>query len=188
MIAPTFITEYEKAMSDETCDYMIAMADRIKDQEPSGSSATVTDHGVTRNDWFVYVGLTNAQASREINSVLQSCLDQYIQEYNGISYCARFMSFVQKLQVTEPGGGFHQWHAENTSADYSDRILTWMIYLNDMPDGEAETEFLHQRVRFKPKKGSVLLWPAGWTHTHRGNPPLTKTKYIVTGWYNLAQG
>ena len=147
MIAPTFIAEYEKAMSDESCDYLIAMADRFMDEEPSGSNVLVGENGVTRNDWFTYVGQKNVQASREVNNVLQSCLDQYIQEYNGISYCSRFMSFVQKLQVTKPGGGFHNWHAENTGADYSDRILTWMIYLNDMPDGEAETEFLYQRRR-----------------------------------------
>jgi len=27
-----------------------------------------------------------------------------------------------------------------------------------------------------------LLWAAGYTHTHRGNPPLKDTKYIITGW------
>ena len=54
-------------------------------------------------------------------------------------------------------------------------------YLND--DFEAgETEFLHQHLRVTPKEGSVLIFPAGFTHIHRGNPPIGGTKYLLTTW------
>jgi hypothetical protein len=62
------------------------------------------------------------------------------------------------------------------------RIAATMMYLNDDFDG-GETEFLYQSLRVKPVKGMVLIWPAGFTHVHRGNPPLNKDKYIGTGWY-----
>ena len=52
-----------------------------------------------------------------------------------------------------------------------------------MPDGEAETEFLYQKRRIKPETGTLLIWPAGMTHVHRGNTVFTKDKYILTGWY-----
>ena len=26
------------------------------------------------------------------------------------------------------------------------------------------------------------MWPAHWTHIHRGNPPLSGEKYIATSW------
>ena len=58
-----------------------------------------------------------------------------------------------------------------------------MVYLNDMPDGEAETEFLFQKRRIKPEVGTIVIWPAGMTHVHRGNTVFTKDKYILTGWY-----
>ena len=58
-----------------------------------------------------------------------------------------------------------------------------MIYLNDMPEGEAETEFLYQKKRVGPTRGTVVIWPAGMTHVHRGNPVYTQDKYILTGWY-----
>ena len=54
--------------------------------------------------------------------------------------------------------------------------------INDVEEG-GETEFLHQHVRFTPKRGTVVFWPAAFTHQHRGNPPLKGTKYILTGWY-----
>ena len=56
-----------------------------------------------------------------------------------------------------------------------------MMYLNDVDDG-GETEFLYQKKRIRPKQGRVLIFPAGFTHTHRGNPPLSGDKYILTSW------
>jgi len=28
----------------------------------------------------------------------------------------------------------------------------------------------------------MLVWPSQFTHIHRGNPPLSNDKYIITGW------
>jgi len=55
------------------------------------------------------------------------------------------------------------------------------LYLNDVEEG-GETEFLYVKRRVSAKKGRFVLWPAGFTHTHRGNPPLSGEKYIMTGW------
>ena len=35
------------------------------------------------------------------------------------------------------------------------------------------------------KRGVTLIWPAPWTHTHRGQISLTHEKTIVTGWLRL---
>ena len=59
--------------------------------------------------------------------------------------------------------------------------MAWMVYLNDVEEG-GETEFLYQKRKVKPKKGTILIWPGGYTHLHRGNPPMSD-KYIATGWW-----
>ena len=56
-----------------------------------------------------------------------------------------------------------------------------MIYLNTIEEG-GETEFLYLKKREKPVEGKLLIFPAGFTHTHRGNPPLKGDKYILTSW------
>jgi len=73
------------------------------------------------------------------------------------------------------------FHAENLNWNNHTRTMAWMVYLNDVEEG-GETEFLYQKLRVKPKKGTVLIWPGSYTHLHRGNPPMTD-KYIATGWY-----
>ena len=58
-----------------------------------------------------------------------------------------------------------------------------MTYLNSVEDGG--TEFKYQNLITPAKKGLTLIWPAQWTHTHRGQISGTKEKYIVTGWFNF---
>jgi hypothetical protein len=57
-----------------------------------------------------------------------------------------------------------------------------MIYLNDVTDG-GETEFPTQNIKFQPRAGDILIWPAYFTHPHHGITSRTQTKYILTGWY-----
>ena len=61
------------------------------------------------------------------------------------------------------------------------REFVLITYLNDVPAG-GETEFLYQGIRIQPKKGTTIIFPAAYTHMHRGNPPLGCTKYIATTW------
>ena len=69
----------------------------------------------------------------------------------------------------------------NGGVIYSHRAFVIQLYLNDDFDG-GETEFLYQNRRESAKEGEVLIFPAGYTHTHRGNPPIGGTKYIITTW------
>ena len=89
-----------------------------------------------------------------------------------------------KIQKTPIGGGYHGWHCESMDAVVSNRLIVWTVYLNDVEEG-GETEFLHQSKRIKPVVGTTLIWPAYFTHLHRGNPPLKGEKYYLTGWYEM---
>ena len=86
-----------------------------------------------------------------------------------------------KIQKTIPGGGYHAWHTEKSVQSHSDRIFVIMVYLNDILEG-GETEFLCQHERIEPKQGRCVIFPAGYTHMHRGNPPLSGEKYILNAW------
>lgn len=62
--------------------------------------------------------------------------------------------------------------------------MAFIVYLNDV-EGGGETEFLYLGRRVSPVQGRLVIFPAGYTHTHRGNPPLSGEKYILTGWIEL---
>lgn len=115
---------------------------------------------------------------------LQKCYDSYLEEFSTLKD-GRINATAMKMQRTDPGGGYHVWHGEHGNGDHANRVIVYMLYLNtlDADDG-GETEFLYQRKRIAPEENVMLLWPAAFTHAHRGNTVLgDKSKYIVTGWF-----
>ena len=87
-----------------------------------------------------------------------------------------------KIQKTFPTEGYHIWHIEhNKGFENEARVLAFAIYLNDVEEG-GETEFLHFKKRVKSKKGRIVIWPASFPYFHRGNPPISNEKYILTSW------
>jgi hypothetical protein len=100
-----------------------------------------------------------------------------------VSRCGRGHVSLRVERQTGRRRGYHFWHCEHFNRETGPRVLAWMIYLNDIPAGEGETEFIWQKLRVQPEAGKCLIWPTQFTHTHRGNPVYSTTKYIATGWY-----
>ncbi|MCX7544350.1 2OG-Fe(II) oxygenase [Marinicella gelatinilytica] len=97
-------------------------------------------------------------------------------------------------QYKRQKGGYFYYHSEfyphpnDPGQDSLHRVLLWMFYLNDVAEG-GHTEFYFQQKKIKPKQGTLVIAPAFFTHTHRGNRPESEDKYILTSWlmYRKAQ-
>ena len=86
------------------------------------------------------------------------------------------------LQHYKPGMSYNGEHMETGYEETSARrMLAWMIYLNTVKDGGG-TRWLQQKVYANATEGMMVVWPAGWTHSHMGIVSNTEHKYIVTGW------
>lgn len=106
---------------------------------------------------------------------------EYRKHFSILDDFSRHGILTYKIQKTLPGQGYHIWHCEDMAIELRKRISTYIVYLNDVEDG-GETEFLYLNQRIKPTAGTLVIFPAGYVHTHRGNPPLSGSKYIMTGW------
>lgn len=191
-----FIAVWDSFVPKSFCERIIEYFEDVINNRASVVGTTFPDYedtntvngeiqyksSMNRKDLSILMNYTNSTFTYQINQFLTSCALHYIHEFDQLKNL-RLISTDIKMQKTPPGGGYHLWHYENGAASHSNRELTWIIYLNDVPMGEGETEFLYQRKRYQPKAGTVVFFPAGMTHVHKGNTVLTTDKYILTGWY-----
>lgn len=188
-----FIGIFRDVYCDDFCNDAIELFEKARDQgftqnriESEGCSGTFKEDDQLLAQTPIVDEFINGEIIDPGNKVFfQIFWDEiypvYKDKYPILENCDPHRIYFNKMQKTVPGQGYHAWHTENMGPYSSRRILTYILYLNDVEDG-GETEFLYTPKRIKPEKGMLVLWPAGITHTHRGNPPLKGDKYIMTGW------
>lgn len=188
-----FIMVWDNAFPDDLCDTAIEHFEYAKtlgltysrqavEKIPSVAKKDDTYFPIDENVEELQV--SNSKIFGTLKIVLNGAVDEYIREYSSmVGMQLMFHTFRQ--QKTPIGGGYHAWHHERGTIENSTRALAAILYLNDVDEG-GETEFLYYPKRVKPKKGRLILWPSGFTHTHRGNPPISNEKHIIATWGNLA--
>jgi hypothetical protein len=82
-----------------------------------------------------------------------------------------------RFKKFNPGDYYNEFHSEQR-LNYP-RVLSVLTYLSDHNCG---TEFIDGRM-VKSVKGRSLLFPAFWTHAHKGQPcPENKYRYILSAY------
>lgn len=189
-----FIGIYRNVTPDGYCRHMIAEFDRLQ-SEGMGSNRQQAE-GVSshvKNDYMMFLEtgagalfapFDNQGVLRHFYHATQMCFDAYSNKFSVLKN-SPIMGTSAKMQKTPPGGGYHVWHGEQAPGQEAARVLTYMLYLNDLqPEEGGETEFLYQRLRLRPEANTMIVWPAAYTHAHRGNPVLgNRDKYVITGWF-----
>jgi len=185
-----FIGTYENILNSDFCREVISTFNYYQDMNSVYCEDDQFENAnAGRFDWAldlsVMSGMMKGEPQQKLNDVLLDCLAEYTQVFGHMKQVPLY-SLAQKVQKTPAGGGYHVWHDEHSGLPHCNRSLVWMVYLNDDYEG-GETEFLYYKKRIQPSKGTLLIWPAGMTHAHRGNMVLTNEKYVITGWFHLGQ-
>ena len=118
---------------------------------------------------------------------LFSCYKDYVIQWPFLTKFAEDLQIGRfNLQRYQSGQHYQSIHTERSSLDTLHRIFAWMTYLNDVDIEEGgSTFFSHYDLEVQPKKGLTLIWPAEWTHAHKGNLLNADSKYIITGWMHF---
>ena len=180
------IRRYQGAFTPEDCNEYIKYIEQFEERNilTYDKDNLIQVDNKSANVTFAYDFPPYSFLAKEIIPKFKPCIDEYIEAVN-ILKNYKLLTYDLKIKKIPIGGGFHQWHFEDGGIAYSQRKFVIQLYLNDNFEG-GETEFLYQNRRELPKQGDVLLFPAGFTHTHRGNPPIGGDKYLITSWALLS--
>jgi len=178
-----FIGIYTNAVDRNLCDWIVKFIDQSCFVDVGENDFKETSW---RQDKQVLLETFSPIEAKHLQNFVVECLKNYINECAPFISTYTYVSSLSLIQKTKPMQGYHAFHSENTNWQTCARTFAWMVYLNDVEEG-GETEFLYQQKKIKPKKGTVVIWPGGFTHPHRGNSPMSD-KYIATGWFQPDQG
>ena len=188
-----FIGIFPNIASKEYCKKIIDRFEFVKEtnSESRGKIYSRENEGISKlkkEDSTYFLGEENTCFSTDIllfeefTKIMWKCYNIYAKEYGILEEVALHkISPAIRIQKTEPGQGYHMWHCDNASRNTASRLVVVSLYLNTIEEG-GETEFLYQSIRVSPVEGTLVFFPTGWTHPHRGNPPLKGSKYILTTW------
>lgn len=164
------------------CDDLIKYYESNTEYKKQGIAGTGVDESVKKStDVTVYPDSTN-MVIRNYQDYVMKGFQAYCDKYEFYNSSIKLSAW--NIQHYKPTEGFKEWHCERQSSANNNRSLVFMTYLNDIKD-EGGTEFYYQDVKLTPKKGFSAIFPADFTHTHRGIVSNTEHKYITTGWYEF---
>jgi hypothetical protein len=190
MNTDSFIGVYDSAASADFCTRAIERFEHMCEINQTFAQSSIRKNSDTRTvvDWAPHHNqyYYDRDLCQEFYDVLATNYNRYRDQYQMLEEISPHSAKGMMLQRTDPRGGYHIWHVENMGRSSADRVLAYMLYLNDVDEG-GETEYLYQGLRVEPRQGRLVIWPAAWTHPHRGNPIYQGHKYIITGWMTYDQ-
>ncbi len=160
----------DNALSNEDCDFLINnLKNKIQGSLGNPHNYNYCDIDCNNN---IIQNLTNTIIPKY--KKLYPEIDFTHDKWKVGSY--RFKEFI-------PSNYYDEFHSEQSIKD--PRILAILVYLSNHNCG---TEFFNGKV-VKSVKGRVLMFPAFWTHTHKGQAcPENKYRYILSAYANLVDG
>ena len=185
---PNFIGSWK--MESIICDQIIDYYDNHKAKQRQGSTGAGSINLKTKNrkDISISPQELRLEENRIFNNYFD-CLFELYKDYN--NQWPFLASIITNLEIGRfnigkysPGEHFQKIHTERASLGTLHRLFAFMTYLNDVQDG-GSTYFSHYDLEIKPQKGLTLIWPAEWTHAHKGNVVNLGSKYIITGWLSF---
>lgn len=177
------IYTYPDFLNDTECDTLIALID--SNSRPSTLLATSDDPEYRTSDSSdLYRWSQDVFAIDERIAGLLGIPSENAETLQGQRYAPN-QQFRAHCDYFHEKSGYWQRMLETGGQ----RTWTAMAYLNDVEEGGA-TWFPRAGIRFKPKRGLLLIWnnmmPDGtpnYDTLHEGTRVIDGTKYIVTKWF-----
>jgi hypothetical protein len=175
-----FIEVYDNALSSKQCKEII---EYINKQELIHGTY---GRGLVKEFWNVPdMDLSKIlSVNVYLNRSLKECVGKYLTIHPQIKRLSEWRPDKNyNLQKYDVGQSFSQIHCENDGHRLN-RMMVWMFYLNTVSDGGG-TYFENYDRTLNAVEGRCVIWPAYWTHFHKGIVSNTQSKYIATGWFEF---
>ena len=164
-----FILTKDNFLNKEECKYIINLykKDLIK-----------TPHLSNNNYFYQEIDLIKFKYIDKIADLT----NLYIKKYPESNMTAsRWGLSNLRFKLFKKGDSFSGFHSEISMKNIC-RFLSIIIYLTEHDCG---TEFFYNKKTISSKIGRATIFPAYFTHTHKGQPDFKKERCIINGYYSF---
>ena len=168
MINENFILTVDDVFTKEDCEKLISLYNK----NLTVNKDTSYDFLDINVDSFLYL------------NKFAEVLEMYKTKYEEVDMTASYWALnTLRFKLFKKGDCFSQWHSEHCFS-HQYRVLSMQLYLTEHNCG---TEFYNNKKTILSKIGRVCIFPAYFTHTHKGQPDFLKDRMIITGYYNFTE-
>ena len=176
----SFCVTVPNALDHRVCDELIAMYNVNQqlherydlDHTPTMTMLNFTCHKNIHEKLHDYL----VDVSFDCLEYYQSCVPEakfWPEKYS-------FESFRIK-HYQEGGDDRFDEHVDSISLNTAKRFLIFFWYLNNVEEG-GETEITNMRVKVKPEKGKLIMFPPFWMFPHIGHPVIKGEKFLLSSY------
>ena len=177
-----FIREYNNIIPPDLCDLTIKTFDENKEEHRQGETFTKdgneVDLSIKRAKELFLSNGSYPELRKRLLEVVTKAIQAYSKEFKVFESIVSDLDLslemcrIRKYEV----GDYFLWHSDAASESTFHRVVAVCMYFNDVPEG-GELEF-KSGYSYKPKKGSILIFPCAWNNIHRSAKVISNPKYF----------
>ena len=176
-----FIRVYDNAFTKEECSKFISYIEEGEKSPGLVSSFANGGDGSVVNKLYkesedLNISYQYPQEVPFIVSKTKECLGKYEKDVK------MRVPFYQTENIAgrvyRKNTGFYRAHVDSGNPSNIDRLLTILVYLNDVEEG-GELEFPRLGLKYKAKEGRIIIFPSSWMFHHAARKPISNDRYIL---------
>ena len=114
---------------------------------------------------------------KKIYDIVNRNIEKYLQDYATLNFNLKEDTGYQLLKYKT--GDYVTEHIDSSSGEH--RTLSCSLALNDGYEG-GELAFFDGELKYKLKKGDMMIFPSSFTYPHQVLPIISGTRYSIITW------
>jgi len=174
-----YIVEFENIVPDYLIETIFREYENAIEWEPTHIGSGIIDTSI-RNVDSIQLSYHSTDVRKAIDTELFNCAGEAIKRYNELFPHAKIIEDSGYELLRYQTGQFYKEHTD--SFKERPRSVSCSFMLNDDYEG-GDFAFFEQELKFKPKKGSVLMFPSNFMYPHEIMPVTRGVRYSIITWF-----